>query len=118
MKRIESEITQYWIHFQAQHSATKKQYPSALIKCYNEDDYVLQLSFYPDGSKLPANHYDKRNKLVYLRYPLSMYYHTMDILRNEKPVYFEYSRELNQGFLRTGLEPVGEGEYDADFKID
>ena len=55
---------------------------------------------------------------MYLRYPLSMYYHTMDILRNEKPVYFEYSRELNQGFLRTGLEPVGEGEYDADFKIE
>jgi hypothetical protein len=118
MKRIESEITQYWIHFQAQHSASKRQYPTALIKCYHDDDYVLQLTFYPDGSKLPANHYDKRNKLVYLRYPMAMYRHTMDILRNEKPVFFEYSRELNQGFLRTGLEPVGEGEYDADFKVD
>ena len=118
MKRIESEITQYWIHFQAQHSASKRQYPTALIKCYHEEDYVLQLSFYPDGSKLPANHYDKRNRLVYLRYPMAMYRHTMDILRNEKPVFFEYSKELNQGFLRTGLEPVGEGEYDADFKVD
>mgnify|MGYP001812389881 FL=1 len=118
MKRIESEITQYWIHFQAQHSASKRQYPTALIKCYHEEDYVLQLSFYPDGSKLPANHYDKRNRLVYLRYPMAMYRHTMDILRNEKPVFFEYSKELNQGFLRTGLEPVGEGEYDADFKAD
>jgi hypothetical protein len=118
MKRIESEITQYWIHFQAQHSASKRQYPTALIKCYHDEDYVLQLTFYPDGSKLPANHYDKRNKLVYLRYPMAMYRHTMDILRNEKPVFFEYSMELNQGFLRTGLEPVGEGEYDADFKVD
>ena len=116
MKRIESEITQYWIHFQAQHAESKHKYPSALIKCYYGENYVLQLSFYQDGTKLPQNHYDKRNKLVYLRYPLSMYVHAMDILRNEKPVFFEYSQELNQGFLRTGLEPVGEGEYDADYK--
>ena len=115
MKRIESEITQYWIHFQAQTSDSVRKYPSAIIKCYNNDDYVTQLAFYPDGSKLPENHYDKRNKLVYLRYPLSLYLPTVDVLRNEKPVYFEYSVELNQGFLRTGLEPVGEGEYDADF---
>ena len=115
MKRIESEITQYWIHFQAGHGGNKKVYPSALVKCYNEDDYVLQMTFYPDNMKLPENHYDKRNRLVYLRYPLSMYINVIDMLRYEKPVYFEYSIELNQGFLRTGLEPVGEGEYDADF---
>ena len=66
MKRIESEITQYWIHFQAQHAESKRKYPNALIKCYSGDDYVLQLSFYPDGSKLPENHYDKRkNQLLF-----------------------------------------------------
>ena len=115
MKRIDSEITQYWIHFQGGPAHSRKVYPQALIKCYNEDDYVMQMTFYPDGKKLPENHFDKRNKLVYLRYPMSMYHNVIDLLRYEKPVFFEYSRELNQGFLRTGKEPVGEGEYDADF---
>ena len=69
----------------------------------------------PDGKGIPANSYDKRNKLVYLRYPISMYPNIIDILRNEKPIYFSYSLNLNMGFIRTGKEPIGEGDNDADF---
>ncbi|MBC2838463.1 hypothetical protein [Robiginitalea sp. SC105] len=116
MKYIDSEIDQYWIHFQAGHAESKKVYPEALIKCYNGDDYLVQLTFYPNGKKLPENHYDKRNKLVYLRYPMSMYANILDILRNEKPIFFRYNAEIKLGFIRTGKEPVGEGEYDADFQ--
>lgn len=115
MKFIDSEIDQYWIHFQAGGDKSKKVYPIALVKCYFGDDFLLQMTFYPDGKSIPPNHYDKRNKLVYLRYPMSMYANVIDILRNEKPIFFRYNIALNQGFLRTGKEPVGEGEYDADF---
>jgi len=119
MKFIDREIDLYWIHIQSGGSGTsKKIYPHALIRCYSGDDLVLQATFYKDGSKFPENHYDKRNRLVYLRYPLSMYPNILDLLRNEKPIYFRYAIELNQGFIRTGKEPVGEGDYDADFKVD
>ena len=65
---------------------------------------------------MPENSYDKRNKLVYLRYPMSMYPNIIDILRNEKPIYFSYSINLNMGHIRTGKEPIGEGDNDADFQ--
>lgn len=115
MKVIDQEITEYWIHFQAGSRESKKVYPPALIKCYSGDDFVLRMNFYPDGKALPENHYDKRNKLVYLQYPISMYPNIVDVLRNEKPIYFRYTIDLNMGFLRTGKEPVGEGEMDSDF---
>lgn len=113
MKYVDSEITQYWIHFQAGGVEPNQVYPPALVKCYHDDDFVLQLTFHPDNKPLPENHYDVRNKLVYLRYPMSMYHNIIDTLRNEKPVYFRWTRELNMGFIRTGKEPVGEGEYEA-----
>ena len=34
---------------------------------------------------------------------------------SEKPIYFSYSLNLNMGFIRTGKEPIGEGDNDADF---
>ena len=117
MKVINSEITLYWVHFQAGGAEKNRVYPRALIKCYDHDDFVLQINFYPDSKSIPANNYDKRNKLVYLRYPMSMYSSILDILRNEKPIYFSYNINLNLGHVRTGKEPIGEGEYDADFKV-
>jgi hypothetical protein len=115
MKLMDSEIDHYWVHFQAGGTDKNLIYPRALIKCYYKDDFLVQLNFYPDNASLPENHYDKRNKLVYLRYPLSMYPNIIDILRNEKPIYFSYSQNLNMGFIRTGKEPIGEGDSDADF---
>ena len=115
MKYIDREITQYWIHFQAGNEESDRVYPPAIVKCYDEEDFVLQLTFHPDKKTLPENHYDKRNNLVYLSYPLSMYHNILDILRNEKPIYFRYTEELNIGFIRTGKEPVGEGELEAVF---
>ncbi len=115
MKLITSEINQYWVHFQSGGADQNKVYPRALVKCYHDEDFVVQLNFYPDGKSLPANHYDKRNKLVYLRYPLSMYPNVIDLLRHEKPIYFSYSDNLKTGYVRTGKEPIGEGNVDADF---
>ncbi|MGB5653587.1 MAG: hypothetical protein WBM56_07115 [Robiginitalea sp.] len=117
MKVIDLELDHYWIHFQSGGSDKKIIYPRALIRCYDGDDFVLQVNFYPDGKSIPENHYDKRNKLVYLKYPLSMYPNIIDLLRNEKPIFFRYAIDLKLGFLRTGKEPVGEGEYDADFVV-
>ena len=115
MKLITSEINLYWVHFQSGGSDQNTVYPRALVKCYHDDDFVVQINFYPDNKKVPENFYDKRNKLVYLRYHMSMYPNVIDLLRNEKPIYFSYSDSLKMGHLRTGKEPIGEGNNDADF---
>jgi hypothetical protein len=35
---------------------------------------------------------------------------TIDILRNERPVFFDWSTTSKRGLLSTGDEPVGDGE--------
>ncbi len=112
MKVITSEIMEYWVHFQAGRIENKLIHPRAIIKCYNNNDFVLQANFYPDNKSIPENYHDVNSKLVYLRYPMSMYGHILDILRNEKPIYYSYSESSKLGFIRTGKEPVGEGEIE------
>tara|TARA_R110000772_G_scaffold15252_3_gene44431 strand:- start:284 stop:646 length:363 start_codon:yes stop_codon:yes gene_type:complete len=112
---IGSEINHYWVHFQAGHTKNSLIYPRIIIKCYHDDDFVLQLNFYPDKEKLPENYYDVNSNLVYMRYHLMMYPNTIDLLRNEKPIYFSFSDKSKVGYIRTGKEPVGEGNDDADF---
>ena len=112
MKNISSEITEYWVHFQAGPIENKLTHPRTIIKCYHDNEYSLQASFYPEQQKLPENYYDVNSKLVYLRYPMSMYSYVLDILRNEKPIYFSFSEKTKLGYIHTGKEPVGEGEAD------
>ena len=42
--------------------------------------------------------------------PLAKLQPTLDILRNEKPVYFAFNESYNWAFLKTGEEPTGEEE--------
>lgn len=43
------------------------------------------------------------------RYP-----HFIDILRNEKPLFFYYNRDDMTCYITTSDEPVGEGEHEED----
>jgi len=115
MQLIESEINHYWVHFQAGHSKETLIYPRVIVKCYHDDDFILQLNFYPDNKNLPENYFDVKSNLVYLRFRLLAYANIIDLLRNEKPIYFSYSQKSKVGFVRTGKEPIGEGDNDADF---
>ena len=114
MKLVVSEINHYWVHFQAGRTGNNLIYPRVIIKCYHDDDYVVQASFYPDNKSLPENYYDVNSNLVYLRYQLSMYDSIIDILRNEKPIYFSYSEKSKLGYIRTGNAQIGERPIAAD----
>lgn len=46
----------------------------------------------------------------YARFEQSEFADAVDLLRNEKPVYFQYNDTTNGAFLATSPEPVGEGE--------
>jgi hypothetical protein len=68
--------------------------------------YVGQLVFMPDGAGLPE---DTETSLYY---HLQDFPNALDLLRNEKPVYYLFSGG-GPGFengIKTTAEPVGEGE--------
>jgi len=112
MNEITHEIKEYRVHFQAGPSIKDNKYPRTIIRCYNDECLLLEVNFYRGKKRIPENYYSINSKLVYLRYPMSMYGHVLDILRNEKPVYFHFYETSNKGYIRTGKEPVGEGEVE------
>lgn len=80
----------------------------AFIHCYNKGSNVVTCEFYKEGSPLP----DNRNKggRVGLAYPWTRFYTMVDVLRNEKPLYFGFLESTKVGYISTHLEPVGEGD--------
>ena len=79
---------------------------NAIVNCYNDTQLtpVMTAYFYHDGYFIPPNskHIDKIN----LRYSISEYNHFLDLLRNEKPVFYCYNEHTKVGYIRTGQEPV------------
>jgi len=80
----------------------------AFIHCYYNRKNVMTCEFYKDGSALPQN----RNKggRVGLTYHWSHFYEVLDVLRNEKPLYFGFIESTKVGYVFTYSEPVGEGD--------
>ncbi len=72
--------------------------------------FIGQLIFKPNGSALPPD--VMSGGQVNLYYHLDDFKNTIDLLRNEKPMYLLYSGS-GGGFengIKTTAEPVGEGE--------
>ena len=80
----------------------------AYIHCYYKGKNVVSCEFYQEGASLP----DNRNKggRVSLMYPWRRLYTMMDVLRNEKPLYFGFIESTKVGYIATHQEPVGEGD--------
>lgn len=81
---------------------------NAIINCYNDSQRtpVMTAYFYQKGYFIPPNskHIDKVN----LRFSMSEYAQVLDLLRNEKPVFYCYNEHTNVGYIRTGKEPLWE----------
>ena len=83
----------------------------AFIHCYYKGKNVVTCEFYKDGATLPEN----RNKggRVGLTYHWSHFGAVIDVLRNEKPLYFGFIESTKVGYISTYKEPVGEGEEES-----
>jgi hypothetical protein len=70
-----------------------------------------QLMFFPNGTLLQPD-LQSPNGQVELHYHLDDFSSVIDILRNEKPVFLNFSGAGPgfANFIQTGPEPVGEGE--------
>jgi hypothetical protein len=89
----------------------KNQTPEALvafIHCFQGANNVVTCEFYADGSAVPDNRYGGCR--VGLGYPWSRFDGVLDVLRNEKPVYYGFIFSTKVGYIATQAEPVGEGE--------
>ena len=79
----------------------------AYIHCYHGGKNMMTCEFYSDGSALPQNRY--KGGRVGLVYPWSRFSAVLDVLRNERPLYFGFIMSTKVGYVATHLEPVGEG---------
>jgi hypothetical protein len=68
------------------------------------DKFIGQLVFKPNGTALPA---DTKTSIYY---HLDDFKNTIDILRNEKPVYLLWSGTNAENGIKTTPETVGEAE--------
>ncbi len=89
----------------------KNQTPESLvafIHCFNGATNVLSCEFYADGGTIPDNRF--AGCRVGLAYPWSRFDAVLDVLRNEKPIYYGFIFSAKLGYISTQPEPVGEGE--------
>jgi hypothetical protein len=92
----------------------KNQTPESLvafIHCFNGVTNVLSCEFYADGSTIPDNRFGGCR--VGLAYPWSRFGAVLDVLRNEKPIYYGFIFSTKLGYISTQSEPVGEEETSA-----
>jgi hypothetical protein len=72
--------------------------------------------FYRNPDTMPdADQFDTNNGQIYAHYRWEDFPMVLDLLRNEKPVYFVYTGESwGSAYIATSMmEPVGEGEIQA-----
>jgi hypothetical protein len=68
------------------------------------------LWFLPQGSSLPDNKKRSGQNIFDVYYHMDAWEPLIDVLRNEGPVYFNYSELHKAAQIYTGQEPIGEGE--------
>jgi hypothetical protein len=85
------------------------------IRLYWEGKERATLWFYRDGaaSISPNTSFTRGGYTHYYgRFGQNQFADFVDLLRNEKPMYFHWNDTTKGVFLATGQEPVGEGETD------
>lgn len=88
-----------------------------------EIQYGVELDL-PDGKgilrfvtgDLPQNSTETigSKKIYYVYYHVDRYLAMIDILRNEKPLFFYYNHDNHESYVTTSGEPVGEAENSDD----
>ena len=106
-----TEITSYKYDFRNLASAN-----IAFMVLMNRDKMVSMLAFIDnDEQELPPPS-EHINGVIHLAYRFNWLSDILDMLRNEKPVYFSWSRAEQNAIIATEEEPIGEEEYKSFLK--
>ncbi len=85
----------------------------AQVVCRTLSSHSVYIRFYREGVALPPNRtYNQPSGRTqfYINLPYHQLTPVVDLLRNEKPVWFFFRDEIMDGYLTTSDEPVGEEE--------
>jgi hypothetical protein len=75
------------------------------ITLYNEKKNLGYIRFIAENAASKPDDYHADNKIV-MYLPISRFRDTVDMLRNEKPIFYNFIQ--GHAILSTGTEPVGE----------
>ena len=109
---VHREIKNYVITYYGGGTKVTRPYSyRASIALRDDQGLIAGLYFHNDPNTLPdADHLPDSGQPM-SHYPVEDLSRILDILRNEKPVYYnQLSNWPTMAWIRTGLEPVGEGE--------
>ncbi len=99
------QITQYDYQFHGGASGYGNNRSVLRLKDRNRE--VAYVHFVPEGQAIP-NDTVLSSGFIRMYMPESALPGVIDMVRNESPIYIYYA--AGSGFLRTGDEPIGEGE--------
>lgn len=109
---LSEEIKSYEVNYFGGGATTDVHPYRAAIKLRRADKTLIGIAYFHRAvSTMPDR--DSKNNLGYYEchYHALDYPNVIDLLRNEKPIYFEMMESrIPMGNIATGAEPVGEGE--------
>ena len=73
----------------------------------DQNKMVGRIDFFDTNLTLPN---DRKDDMIHMSMPADQIHAVVDVLRNEKPIYLKWQETLQNAYLGTGQEPVGEGE--------
>lgn len=109
---LSEEIKSYEVNYFAGGETSDTQHYRAAIKLRRPDKTLIAVAYFHRSATTLPKH-DGKNALGYYEchYHAADYPNVVDLLRNEKPIYFEMIEGSHpMGNIATGAEPVGEGE--------
>lgn len=72
-----------------------------------QNKMVGSMHFLDEGTPIPE---DTNEGMIRMSMHIDRVHSVVDLLRNEKPIFLEWQKKLQNAYLGTSQEPVGEGE--------
>ena len=109
---VTREIKSYGISYYGGGRKLTQPYPfRAIVGLWDDSGLIGALYFHNDPNTMPDADYLPDTGQPMSHYPIEDFARVIDMLRNEKPVYYQQlSIWPTMAWVTTSLEPVGEGE--------
>ena len=109
---LSEEIKKYEVMYFAGGQGGEEYPHRAIIKLRRGDGTLIATAFFHRATgQIPSSDTQNQNGQYQCHFLERDYTNVLDILRNEKPVFFEFiGGKWNVGSIATVSEPVGEGE--------
>lgn len=102
-----TEITHYAIRYHGGPKGSGRNVRAHIHLFDARNHLVGSVDFYDEGHPLLSDHKDR---IIHMALPSTHLRGVVDMLRHEKPIYLAWQETLQNAYLGTSQEPVGEAE--------